>query len=498
MSRRLKQWFFITFLAAALFAWTGLVLADTEIQVAMPASSEYSTRKNSEDFTITMEEEDVIPGYHHGPVEGSTEIYAKMTFRGRSEIWLSISLPMITKGDAFSRISYDLLLADKKTVVCSYTRSPGAYRMTEINLFRGILPAGTYYLRLHHFYDGDCPRSLTTHLTTDWLCDRSYFSEDDLAGSNNTREKAASFTDRITGYLSYLGDDPQDWYSFSVGKGGGVLTGERIGEGALSYELLRQDGTVVQERTTLWDSLTESPESISLAEGSYYLCVHFEELKNEEERILNRRGGAYYFSLKQNEPEATSSAGTEKKPESTSSGSTEKKPETSAVQPDNGGNKDSGSAGKTGGVTVGTVRTVSGQTFTVTKTAGSGGKGAVTFKTAANKKTVTVPASIKLDGNTYLVTAVAGNAFKGSRIRTVTIGKNVARIGRKAFNGSRAAKVILKTRKLTKASVSQCLKGSKVATVTVKTGNKKINAADIKKYKKIFTKKNAGKKVAVR
>ena len=40
--------------------------------------------------------------------------------------------------------------------------------------------------------------------------------------------------------------------------------------------------------------------------------------------------------------------------------------------------------------------------------------------------------------------------------------------------------------------------GKKVKTIQVKVGSKKANKQYVKKYKKIFTKKNAGKKVKVK
>ena len=42
------------------------------------------------------------------------------------------------------------------------------------------------------------------------------------------------------------------------------------------------------------------------------------------------------------------------------------------------------------------------------------------------------------------------------------------------------------------------MKKSKVKTVQVKVGKKKVNKKFVKKYKKIFTKKNAGRKAAVK
>ena len=57
--------------------------------------------------------------------------------------------------------------------------------------------------------------------------------------------------------------------------------------------------------------------------------------------------------------------------------------------------------------------------------------------------------------------------------------------------------MIVKTKLLKKKSVKGSLKNSKVSNVKVKVGGKKLNKQYVKKYKKIFTKKNAGKKAKV-
>ena len=143
----------------------------------------------------------------------------------------------------------------------------------------------------------------------------------------------------------------------------------------------------------------------------------------------------------------------------------------------------------------GGVYTSGGQQYDVTALASGNTGGEVAFKAAKNAKKVTVPATIKLaDGKTYKVTQIEAKAFTGKAIRTVTIGKNIKKIKKNAFKGSKATKLILKTPNLTnKASVKGSLKGSKVKTVQVKAGKKYV-----KKYKKVFTKKNAGKKVKVK
>ncbi|MBR0342922.1 MAG: leucine-rich repeat protein [Oscillospiraceae bacterium] len=119
----------------------------------------------------------------------------------------------------------------------------------------------------------------------------------------------------------------------------------------------------------------------------------------------------------------------------------------------------------------------------------------VAFLQSKNSKSVSVPAAVRIGGKTYKVTQINANAFKGSSIRTVTIGKNVKVIKKNAFKGSKAGKIILKTKLLKKAKVKGCLKGSKVKTVQVKVG--KMNKKYVKTYKKYFTKTNAGKKVTI-
>lgn len=117
---------------------------------------------------------------------------------------------------------------------------------------------------------------------------------------------------------------------------------------------------------------------------------------------------------------------------------------------------------------------------------------------AKNKKSVVVPATITIAGRTFKVVQVNAKAFTGKKIRTVTIGKNVKKIAKKAFSKSKATKIILKTKLLEKPTVKGSLKGAKIKTVQVKVGKKKENKTYLNKYKKIFTKKNAGKKVSVK
>ena len=69
----------------------------------------------------------------------------------------------------------------------------------------------------------------------------------------------------------------------------------------------------------------------------------------------------------------------------------------------------------------------------------------------------------------------------------------------KTFYKSKATKLILQTKKLTKSStVKKALTGSKIKQVQVKVGSSKVNKKIVKSYKKIFTKKIVGVKVTVK
>lgn len=115
---------------------------------------------------------------------------------------------------------------------------------------------------------------------------------------------------------------------------------------------------------------------------------------------------------------------------------------------------------------------------------------------AKKVKTVTV--------NTAVVTTKAINkAVKkkgGSRkyVTKIILGKKVRRISKSAFKNYKKTKtIVLKTRKLKKSYVKGALKGSKITKVQIRVGSKKLNTKYVKKYRKYFTKKNAGRKVTV-
>ena len=120
---------------------------------------------------------------------------------------------------------------------------------------------------------------------------------------------------------------------------------------------------------------------------------------------------------------------------------------------------------------------------------------------AKNAKKVVVPANTTINGKSYQVVAIAAKSFKSAKksLKTVVIGKNISRIGKGAFAGcSKLKKVVVKTKKLTKKRVKGSLKNSGAKVVQVKIGKAKVNKTWAKKYDAIFTKRNCGKKVAVK
>ena len=142
----------------------------------------------------------------------------------------------------------------------------------------------------------------------------------------------------------------------------------------------------------------------------------------------------------------------------------------------------------------GKVFTVAGSKYKVLTNVKGKTPGTVVL-TVAKKSgaSLTIPATVKLNNKTFKVVQIASNAFKGSKAKTVTVGANVNKIAANAFKGAKAKKLIVMTKLLKKANVKKCLSGSKVKTVQVKAGAKAKKA-----YKKIFTKKIAGKKVKIK
>ena len=120
-------------------------------------------------------------------------------------------------------------------------------------------------------------------------------------------------------------------------------------------------------------------------------------------------------------------------------------------------------------------------------------------KQSTKQKKIVIPDQVTINGYTFQVTSIAGNAFKNNKnITTVIIGKNIKRIGKKAFYGCKSLRnITIKTKLLKKNTV-----GSKAFTIAGCKTNKnfkfKVLKKKLKLYKKILRKKGLSKKTKTR
>jgi uncharacterized protein YjdB/sorbitol-specific phosphotransferase system component IIA len=138
---------------------------------------------------------------------------------------------------------------------------------------------------------------------------------------------------------------------------------------------------------------------------------------------------------------------------------------------------------------VGSTETVSGSTYKVTKSTADTKEVTYTAPTNKKKTSIKVPDTINIDGQTYKVTAIADKAFKNnSKLKSVTIGKNITKIGKEAFSGcKKLSKITVKSTKL-KTVGKNAIKGiNKKATI-------KVPKTQLSKYKKLFKSKTGFKK----
>ena len=109
-------------------------------------------------------------------------------------------------------------------------------------------------------------------------------------------------------------------------------------------------------------------------------------------------------------------------------------------------------------VVKGKVYTVSKMKYKVTNS-NTKGKGTVTLTGTTVKKsklqTLTIPAAVKINGVTLKITAIGNNAFRNyTKLRTVSIGKNIRTIGKNAFfKCSKLKTIVIKTSKLTAKTI---------------------------------------------
>ena len=106
------------------------------------------------------------------------------------------------------------------------------------------------------------------------------------------------------------------------------------------------------------------------------------------------------------------------------------------------------------------------------------GKVSVVGLAKSSTTSVVIPATIKNDGATYKVNAVAANAFKGSKLKSITLGKNIKSIKSGVFVNCKnltTLKCSAKLSSVAKDSFKGCSKTIKV-TGTSAAANKKLLA----------------------
>lgn len=106
------------------------------------------------------------------------------------------------------------------------------------------------------------------------------------------------------------------------------------------------------------------------------------------------------------------------------------------------------------------------------------GSGAIVVKATKNSGKVTISDTISIGGRNYKVTKINNNVFKGKKITSVTVGKNVKSIGSGAFMNCKKLKTVTIKSKSVKFG-KNCFKGI-YAKATIKTASK----AQAKKVKK--------------
>lgn len=318
--------------------------------------------------------------------------------------------------------------------------------------------------------------------------------------------------------LTYFGNDGPGEVSVKL-TGKGNFTGDTSVYYTIKPTNISSAAVTVKDQIWTGNPLEPDPVvklgSATLVKGTDYTVAYKDNII-EGTATVTVTGKGYYagtakgtFKItkpKNTTPENSADSGDSEKPGNSTTPGDSEKPGNSATPGDSekpGNSTTPGNAekteNKTGEVKAGdTHKTSAGEEVKVDKAAAASENGKVTYTKAPNQNTVTVPESMIIGGKVYDVETIEKGAFTGKNIRTIVIGKKVKKIKKYAFKGSKATKLIVKTKKLKKKSVKGSLKGSKIKTVQVKVGKKKTNKKYVKKYKKIFTKKNAGRKVKVK
>ena len=140
----------------------------------------------------------------------------------------------------------------------------------------------------------------------------------------------------------------------------------------------------------------------------------------------------------------------------------------------------------------GVTYTVGSSKYKITRSAASAGSAAYMRRSKKTYKTSSVPANARINGYTFKVTSVADKAFrKNKKLKKVTIGTNVTKIGKQTFYGDKKLKtIVIKSKKITKCGKAAFKGINKKAII-------KVPKSKLKKYRKLFKNKGQAKTVRI-
>lgn len=255
--------------------------------------------------------------------------------------------------------------------------------------------------------------------------------------------------------------------------------------GRNSVKLINEDGTLITDAEPIQETgsyhIVLKATGYAPVEFNYSPDMNFDGLRSSIQKAQEMKADGYTAASWQNMQTALKTANGVLK-----TAASQAEIDSAAAQLDKAVSGLAKSRPKTGSVvTAGTIKYQVKTSSTVTA-AGPSSK-------SASK--VSIPASVVINGFTYKVTGVANQAFSGcTKLKTVSIGKNVSTIGTKAFYGDKNLKTVtLKTSSLAKSKIGANAFKNIKASCTFKVPSKKV-----KSYTKIFQAKGAGKKIKVK
>lgn len=238
-----------------------------------------------------------------------------------------------------------------------------------------------------------------------------------------------------------------------------------------------------------YNSGTVTKKATCTAEGvRTKICYYCGETKTEVIPKIAHTAGNWIIT----KPATTSAAG-ERVKKCTVCGAEVQKEAIAKLASSNTGTQSNGGTGTSDQTTVktGSTQTVSGVKYKVTSTANA----TVSYKAPKSKNitNATVLSTVTIKGKKYKVTAIEANAFANcKKLKKVTIGTNVKKIGKKAFyKCSKLKSIRVKTTKLTSVG-SNAFKGIYKKAVI------KVPKAKLSKYKKLMKKKGQAKTVVIK